>query len=320
MIRFVVGLLVVLPSVALAVPSVLSHQGRVLSADGLPLNGALTMTVSLYDEVDSSAAFWTKTYGSVPVEDGYYALRLVTDDASSPLSVASISDGETWIQVTVAGQSMGSRVQLHSTPYAMMAGGVQLPPAQAGECDTPGVLAYDETAGEMLLCHSGSYQVVATVEDTPTGGGPIVGVRNPGRAAEWALLQVSESTSIPNMAAWRDVCVAAGLGVPASIENNVNCLGNVGEPRYLVTTDCNMLDQRGDTWREDTALFQSSFPGGSLHFLRYANGGSAYWTHMQCNPAQPGDGSESTCPTTIGSSTTSFTLNAGDWLTCARPI
>ena len=296
MVRVLGCLLLLLPSVALAVPSVLTHQGRVLAADGGPINGTVDITVSLFDEVDSAASFWTRTYSDVFVEDGYYALRLVTDDTGNPIRVLDLADGEVWLQSSVAGQVMGARQAIVSTPYAMMAGGVQLPAAEAGECETPGVLGYDAATGDMLLCHGGTFQTIASADDSPGGGsGTIVGVRNPGRAAEWALLQVQETTPVPNMAAWRDVCIAAGLGVPASIENNVNCLGNVGEPRYLVTSECNMLDQGGDTWRANAAVFQSDFSGGLLHFLRYANSGNAQWTKMQCNAAQPGARSESTC-------------------------
>jgi hypothetical protein len=322
MIRVWIGLLLALPSVASAVPSVLTHQGRVLSSAGEPLQGALDMTVSLFDEEDSVSAFWSKTYSSIPVEDGYYALRLVTDDAGDPISINDLSDGDVWLQTAVSGQALGARQQLGSIPYAMMSGGVQLPPAEAGPCETPGVLGYDAITGDMLLCHAGSFQVLATAPDGPPGNDSdtIVGVRNPNRSAEWALLQVAETSPVADMAAWRALCVAAGLGVPASIEVNANCVQNVGDPRYVVTSDCNMYDQRGDTWRANQALFQSSFSGGSLHFLRYSNSGSAYWTQLQCSPASIGDGSQSTCPTVLGASTSAFTLSSGDWLTCARPL
>lgn len=307
-------------SMATAAPPVPTHQGRVLSADGLPLNGAFDVSVSLFDEVDSSSPFWTRTFGDVPVEEGYYAVRLVTDNSGSALDPAEFGDGEVWLQASVDGQPLGGRERLGSVPYAMVSGGVRLPSAEAGDCDTPGLMGYDENSGEMLLCHAGAFQVVAVADSAPDGSSDtIVGVRNSGQNAEWALLQVTEPTPIPNMAAWRQTCIDAVLGVPASVENNVNCLGNVGDPRYIVTSDCNMLDQGGDTWRANLATFQSGFSGGNMYFLRYSNSGNAQWTRFSCSAAQVGDRSEDTCGNPRQSSTASFTLNPGEWLCCARP-
>ncbi len=320
MTRGCVCLFLVLPTVASAFPSVLTHQGRVLSVDGDPVGGSVSMTVSLYDEADSSSAFWTRSYTDVALEDGYYALRLVEDDNGDSIDSIDLGDGETWLQTVISGQTLGERQQLGSVPYAMLAGGVQLPHAEEGACETAGMMAYDPSTGDMLLCHSGTFQVMATATGGPGGASDtIVGVWNSGRDAEWALLQVSETTPVPNMAAWRALCVGAGLGVPASIENNAHCLAEVGDPRYFVTTECNMLDQGGDTWRANQAQFQSSFSGGQFYFLRYASNSAPQWTRFQCSAGQAGDLSEDTCGVPLQSASSSFSLNAGEWLSCARP-
>lgn len=114
---------IALPSLAVAsVPMTLTHSGRLIDVSGTPLSGTITLAVTLYDTDASGSGFWTRTYSGLTVEDGYYAVALVTDDAGAPLDTTDFADGQTWVGVTADGLALGSRQQLGSVPYALVAG------------------------------------------------------------------------------------------------------------------------------------------------------------------------------------------------------
>jgi hypothetical protein len=150
-----------------AAPASLTHSGRVLGTDGTPLNGPVTVTVSLFDEQTSCAAFWGRTYMGLDVQDGYYAVSLVLDDLDQPLDPADFSDGNTWVAVTINGGVMGPRAPLASVPYAMVAGNAGLLQTTDFECSTEGTLAWNPDDDTLIVCNNaGTYSVVGdfTVE------------------------------------------------------------------------------------------------------------------------------------------------------------
>ena len=66
-----VGLLGLLlaPAVASAIPTTITHQGRLLDAAGTPLSGPTSIAFSIYDAKSGGDLVWTDTV-SVPVDDG----------------------------------------------------------------------------------------------------------------------------------------------------------------------------------------------------------------------------------------------------------
>ncbi|MFT6232164.1 MAG: hypothetical protein ACJAZO_002678 [Myxococcota bacterium] len=110
-----------LPSVALASP-VLSHQARVLNVTGQPVNGAVTLQVALFDAEDSVSAFFNQDTSTI-AQNGYVAVLLGADD-TNPLDAVDLADGDTWIQYSVNGMTMGTRQQLASVPHAAAADAV----------------------------------------------------------------------------------------------------------------------------------------------------------------------------------------------------
>ena len=158
--------LLLLPSLALASP-VLSHQARVLNATGAPIEGALTLQVALFDAEDSVSAFFDQDTSTV-AQGGYVAVLLGADSAN-PLSAEDLADGETWIQYSIEGVTMGARQRLASVPHAAAAdaviGGVvdasALSVGGTLVMDTPGVFAGDLVVDGTL--HSTGIQLPYTV-------------------------------------------------------------------------------------------------------------------------------------------------------------
>ncbi|MCY1056885.1 collagen-like protein [Nannocystis sp. SCPEA4] len=107
---------------ALAVPALVTHQGRLFDANGSPVTGAQDLTFAIYDaEVDGNE-IWAETI-TVDFDEGFFSVRLgeqlVLDE--------NVFDGSTrWLGITVgADPEMTPRAAIVSVPYAMFAGDVR---------------------------------------------------------------------------------------------------------------------------------------------------------------------------------------------------
>lgn len=103
-------------------PLTLTHSGRLIAPDGAPVSGTHDVRVTLYDTQTSTPALWTRQFTGLPVQDGYFAVTLVTNDANQPLDLAHFSDGEVWVGTEVDGLALAGRQRLGSVPYALVAG------------------------------------------------------------------------------------------------------------------------------------------------------------------------------------------------------
>ncbi|MDC0666381.1 collagen-like protein [Nannocystis radixulma] len=107
---------------ALAVPELVTHQGRLFDANGEPISGTQDLTFKIYDaEVDGNE-IWSETI-SIDFDEGFFSVRLgeqlVLDE--------NVFDGSTrWLGITVgADPEMTPRAAIVSVPYAMFAGDVR---------------------------------------------------------------------------------------------------------------------------------------------------------------------------------------------------
>jgi hypothetical protein len=107
-------------AVAAAAPMTVTHQGRAIDAQGHPIDGAVSVGVALYDVATLGTPFWTYTWPSVAVQDGYYAVTL-GGSPSPALDTAAFARPSVYLQATVAGTPVGPRQLLTSVPYAIEA-------------------------------------------------------------------------------------------------------------------------------------------------------------------------------------------------------
>ncbi len=124
--RASVASLIVLTALALtgaapaAVPSTLTHQGRLFESGGeaRPVSGALKVSFRLYAQPEGGTPLWTEDH-EVTFEDGYYAVHL--GDAK-PIEGALVGAQPRYLGITVGDdEEMRPRAALGSVPFALVA-------------------------------------------------------------------------------------------------------------------------------------------------------------------------------------------------------
>ena len=109
--------LLLLPTVALAVPLTVAHQGEVEDASG-PVTATLEFTFALYDAATGGNNVWSETR-DVDIVDGDYSILLGTDTAIDSVLFA---EPALYLQITVeGGDPLLPRQELAAAPYAVVA-------------------------------------------------------------------------------------------------------------------------------------------------------------------------------------------------------
>jgi len=102
-------------------PRTLAYQGVLKNADGSPVAGPVTLTVSLYTVSTGGTAIWgPETHQNVPLSAGVYAITLGKPATGAPVPLTLAFDTPYYLQVTVGNVDMG-RHELTSVPYALNA-------------------------------------------------------------------------------------------------------------------------------------------------------------------------------------------------------
>jgi hypothetical protein len=101
-----------------AVPGVLTQQGRLLDANGVPVKGQLQFVFTVYSAPTGGTQLWTETQ-SVTLDDGYFSARL----GEMNVVPASVFSGPVrYLGVKVGGDpEMAPRQPIASVPYALVA-------------------------------------------------------------------------------------------------------------------------------------------------------------------------------------------------------
>lgn len=107
-----------MPAAALAVPTTLTHQGRLLQHGDQPVNGVLPVRFSLYAGENTAAPLWSADR-QVEFAGGQYAVTL--GEAADPALDAATFEKPVWLGVTVDGVELTPRMRVSSVPYALRA-------------------------------------------------------------------------------------------------------------------------------------------------------------------------------------------------------
>jgi hypothetical protein len=131
-------------SAALAVPTKLSQQGRLLDGNSVAFTGTHALIFSIYDAETGGNEVWREER-SVDFEEGYYAVVL---GELVPVDDLLFSAGAVWLELTVDGSVLSPRQEIVSVPWALRAtsaehvdGGV----VEAAEISVGGVPVIDST-------------------------------------------------------------------------------------------------------------------------------------------------------------------------------
>jgi len=105
---------------AAAVPTTMTHQGRLFDANDAPVNGTLVVSFAIYDDASSASPLWVEAH-TIDFEDGYFSASL---GEATPFG--DVFDGsERFLGITVGDDAeMVPRARVSSVPYALLAGDV----------------------------------------------------------------------------------------------------------------------------------------------------------------------------------------------------
>ncbi len=104
------------PAAPTAPSRLLTYQGHLLDASGLPVtDGAYSMAFSLWDAETDGAQLWGPEAHTVTITDGYFSLMLGTEMPLNPAYFAS----DTYLEVTVGGETLTPRQPLGAVAYAL---------------------------------------------------------------------------------------------------------------------------------------------------------------------------------------------------------
>jgi len=119
--RFIVLVLLTASPAALAIPTQIGHQGRILDADGLPAEGPHTLDFALYDASEEGAVMWSEAH-DVDLVNGYYSLVLGADELDNPLDDDLLRDNDLFLELIVDDDdALSPRQALNAVPYARLA-------------------------------------------------------------------------------------------------------------------------------------------------------------------------------------------------------
>lgn len=104
---------------AAAVPSAIQHQGRLTDVNGAPVNGEVTLGVSLHSAQTGGDLLWAGT-PSVITRDGYYSVVLGAAPMT-PIDSDVLTSGSVWLEISLPGSSVNARTALTSVPFALVA-------------------------------------------------------------------------------------------------------------------------------------------------------------------------------------------------------
>ncbi len=114
-------LAVVLTSLsAFAVPTQVTHQGRLLDSAGEPLSGSVQLIFTIYDASEGGTVVWTQESTVDLGETGFYTVTL--GDGANPIDSSILERTGSWLELTVDGTALSPRMSMNSVPYAVVAG------------------------------------------------------------------------------------------------------------------------------------------------------------------------------------------------------
>jgi len=113
---FILLIFVVLINIK-ATPALINYQGRLLQANGQPVNnGYVNVSVKLYDAESGGTQIYEESVGQVTVVDSLYSFQFGTNTYTF---LQLLQHNECWIQLEVNNLDMLPRKQLVSVPYAI---------------------------------------------------------------------------------------------------------------------------------------------------------------------------------------------------------
>lgn len=107
-----------LASSAQAVPALVNYQGFLRDDQGVPVEGNVNITLSIFDLETGGAPLWSETHPGIAVSEGIFDVVL---GSITPLPPTVFDDGDRWLETGINGLPLTPRRPFLSTPYALRA-------------------------------------------------------------------------------------------------------------------------------------------------------------------------------------------------------
>jgi len=175
-----VGLVLLVPaSVRAATPLGVNHQGLLVDAAGLPVNGQVDILVSLWDHPTATAPanlLYQEIHLDEPVVDGVYDVVFGQGSLpSGPFTGSLFGLADRWLQVQIESEVLAPRQKLQSVPYALQSASCDVA-ANAGRFDGLSSASYQRTVsgscppGESIRAIAGDGSVTCELDDVGANG------------------------------------------------------------------------------------------------------------------------------------------------------
>lgn len=300
-------------STAHAAPETLVWQGRIVDASGAPVDGAVSLTLALYDDATAGNAVGTPIAASTTANDGYVAVEL------PGLGDALATDAPLWIEVRLGSTPLTPRHPVRATPYAVLSSRITTQNGGfGGACSDAGAIRWDAATNSLRVCtgtewaridadgvgerrielagssrrwDDGSYAPHCNAYRNPTTGGLYEGDTGSGL---YAVQPVGEPAPID---VYCDMSTATGWTLVGRIRSNSNAHGTTGAVGALTSPSQTTVAKLSDvtinrlrgTYATSGVRFQCG--AGTTHFQEnkafVANGGGT-GALLRCSNAWPG--------------------------------
>jgi len=110
-------LLVTKLAFAQSVPTIISHQGRLLNASNQPVTMQVTVVFAIYNAATGGTQAWTETQSITPDSLGFYDTFL-----GGSTALPATLPNPSYLQIQVQSETLSPRLQFGSVPFAQTAG------------------------------------------------------------------------------------------------------------------------------------------------------------------------------------------------------
>jgi hypothetical protein len=111
-------LLLFYPCTIYAFPETVNYQGMLVQKeDGKKLDCTLDMIFTIYDVETGGTPLWTEEHFAVPINNGYFEVKLGSQEGGD-ISLLP-SDSDLYLVVSIGGETMNARIKLDSVIHAM---------------------------------------------------------------------------------------------------------------------------------------------------------------------------------------------------------
>ena len=243
---------------ASAAPNTMLHQGRLLDASGLAVEGTTTLGLALFTTASGGSPVCTES-DTVQVAQGYYST--VVGDNGCSLHTLAFGSATYWLEVSVGGNPLAPRNELHGVPTSLNGGGAGgLIPASVTTAERdalpspqPGQIVFNSTNSELQM-YTGSDWVRIGADVADTVDEPILVVWGRNTQGEMGVnstvdvrypTELDLGTDLLSIATGGYVYNGEGASCAVTVDNRLLCAGDYRHVPDGTTSDRRVFTEGG---------------------------------------------------------------------------